>query len=254
MPKSKRPARPTGTITGRRVSQTSDGLPIVMPLEIFKFPSIKEDAELVAVNGLLSQLQYVPYQFTLLGRHPHENGPDFDVTWNDKPAFVEVTELAPLTGPYRGARRVFTVGEMTEILENLIRKKHSIYAARGYRPVFLLIYVTDDAFYVAEEVLLTLAHCLQLGSPLTFEAVFFVSFWSDGRAHLRMPFPDPRNLAMLNIARLRDQQVINPDLTDSRIVSADPSGRTVTIRQYLPKGCDPSKLVESIKAQLQAKR
>lgn len=252
MKKKRQPARPAGTIRNAQVTQTADGMPVLLPHAIFSFPADKEAAEEIAMDGLASQLShgYVPYSFQGWNRHSKQDGPDFDVIWNGSAAYVEATELAPLTGPYETAHRVFTVGEMSKILELLVLKKNAKYKDRGYTPVFLLLYVTDDAFYVAEEVLLVLAHRLQVGPQPIFEAVFFVSFWANGEAHMRMPFPHKDNLLLLNVDRFREQQVINPDITKYRVIEKNPATNSVTMRQYLPPGCDISMLVDSIKRQL----
>lgn len=249
--KGKRP-KSVGSIKRINVVNSPSGMPLVLPPEVFSFPTDKDAAEEVAMKALFEELAhgYVPYHFESYRRHPKENGPDFDVTWNGKEAFVELTELAPLSGPYATARRVFTVKEMADALVGLVRSKNQKYEDRGYYPIFLLIYITDDAFYVAEEVLLVVAHMLQVGGKIVFDAVFFVSFWADGKPHMRMPYPHQENLLLLNIAPLVEMQVINPSSAEMKVISEDPQTNSIVIRQYLPKGAELSKLVDSIKNSL----
>lgn len=249
--KGKRP-RPTGSIKRINIVNTPSGMPLVLPQEIFSFPQDKEAAEEVAMKALFDvlMLDYVEYKFESYRRHPKEDGPDFDVTWNGKAAFAELTELAPLSGPYKTAKRLFTVKEMADALVELVEKKHKKYKDRGYFPLFLLIYITDDAFYVVDEVLLVVAHMLQVGNPIVFEAVFFVSFWADGKPHMSMPFPHHEKLLLLNIQSYLEKQVINPSSSEMKIVSKDPSTNSIVVRQYLPKGADISKMVDSVKAML----
>lgn len=248
----KKTKRPTGTIKRINVINTPTGMPVVLPDEVFAFPHNKEDAEEVAMQALFRELQYgyVQYKFESYCRHPKEDGPDFDIVWNGKDAHVELVELAPLKGPYETAQRVFTVEEMANALVRLVHKKNEKYKARGYFPLFLLIYITDDAFYVAEDVLLVVAHMLQVGSPHVFEAVFFVSFWADKRAHMRMPYPHHENLLLLNTEPYLKKQVINPAAAEMKVVSRDPSTNSIVVRQYLPKGANLTEMVESVKAQL----
>jgi len=249
--KRKRP-KPVGSIKRVSVVNTPSGMPLVMPMQVFSFPTDKDAAEEVAMKALFDELAqgYVQYQFESFCRRPREDGPDFDAIWDGKAAFVELTELAPLCGPYATAQRVFTVREMADGLVALVRKKNQKYKTRGYYPIFLLIYITDDAFYVAEEVLLVVAHMLQVGEAIVFEAVFLVSFWADGKPHMRMPYPHQENLLLLNIAPLLQMQVINPDSQEARVISKDPHTNSIVIRQFLPEGAEISKLVDSTKATL----
>lgn len=249
--KGKKP-KPTGSIKRLNIVNTPSGMPLVLPQQVFSFPQDKEEAEGVAMKALFEvlMLDYVQYKFESYRRHPKEDGPDFDVTWKGKEAFVELTELAPLSGPYSTAKRLFTVKEMADALIGLVEKKNKKYKGRGYSPLFLLIYITDDAFYVVEEVLLVVAHMLQVGNPIVFEALFFVSFWADGKPHMRMPFPHHENLLLLNIQPYLEKQVINPSSSEMRVVSKDPITNSIVVRHYLPKGADISKMVDSVKAML----
>ena len=248
---SKKP-KPTGSIKRRNIINTPSGMPLLLPEEVFAFPQDKEAAEEVAMKALFEELKkdYVQFKFKTYCRHPKEDGPDFDVVWEKEGAFIELTELAPLSGPYTTAKRVFTVKEMAGLLVELVENKNRKYKNRGYSPLFLLIYITDDAFYVVEEVLLVVAHMLQIGSELVFEAVFFLSFWSDGKPHMRMPFPHHENLWLFNAQPYLEKQVINPSSAEMRIESVDPSTNSIVVRQYLPKGADISKMADSIKAMM----
>ena len=106
---SKKPARPTGVLKGTNVVRSITGMPELRDPFVFKFPTRKEDAEELAMKGLITELskRYVQYEFVNHSRHPKEDGPDFDVMWNGNVAHVELTEYAPLKGPYESAKRVF---------------------------------------------------------------------------------------------------------------------------------------------------
>jgi hypothetical protein len=252
MKKGPKKGKPTGTIRSLNIVNTPSGMPLVLPEKAFSFPPSKDQAEEVAMKALHEELRlnYVQFKFDNYAKHPKEDGPDFDVIWDGQKAYVELTELAPLSGPYETARRVFTVKEMADLLVGLVEKKNSKYKDRGYSPLFLLIYVTDDAFYVAEEVLLVVAQMLQLISTLVFEGIFFVSFWADGRPHMRMPFPHHESLLLLDVQSYLEKQVINPSSSETKIVSTDPATNSIVVRQYLPRGAELSKLVDSVKAML----
>lgn len=252
MKKKNKKYKPTGSIKQVNVANTPSGMPIVLPQEEFSFPQDKEAAEEVAMKALFEELKqdYVHYKFESYSRHPQEDGPDFNVSWDGKEAFVELTELAPLSGPYKTAKRVFTVKEMSDTLVGLAKTKFKKYKDRGFSPLFLLIYITDDAFYVVEEVLLVVAKALQVDPPTVFEAIFFVSFWANGKPHMSMMFPHHENLLSLNVEPYLEKQVINPASSQFKILSEDPNTNSIIVRQYLPAGADISKMVDSVKAKL----
>jgi len=129
----KRPARPTGVLKGTNVVRTAGGMPEVREPFIFKFPTRKEDAEELAMKALVSELSkgYVAYRVDSYSKHPEEDGPDFDVVWNGAPGHVELTEYAPLKGPYETASRVFTVEEMARGLEERVLTKNRKYVKRN---------------------------------------------------------------------------------------------------------------------------
>ena len=116
--------------------------------------------------------------------------------------------------------------------------------------MFLLLYVTDDAFYVTEEVLLLLAYYLQFHADIIFEAIFFVAFWPDGRPHMRMPFPHREDLRLRDMSHISKQQVINLDVSDSELIASDVGEQTITVRQNLPPGADLRLLPDSLKAHI----
>lgn len=242
-------ARPAGSVKSTPVGKTADGMPFILPQKVFSFPSEKQRAEEIAMRGLYDQLRigHLPYNFSSYKAHPKQDGPDFNVVWNNGGAFVEITELAPLKGPYSTARRVFRVGEMAKLMASLVEKKNEKYKSRGYKPIFLLIYVTDDAFYVVEEVLQLLAKYLQIGKDLVFEAVFYLAFSADGVPHVRMPFPHDEELRFVNVERFANYQVINPDTAKYRVVEEDFARNILTIRQYLPEGAELSNLAPSVR-------
>lgn len=221
---------------------------------IFKLPARKEEAEDFTMSALVRELSQgyagVPFKFDGYSRHPKEDGPDFDVTWNGQTAYVELTEYAPLRGPYETANRLFTVEEMARGLEERVLTKNANYTRRNMLPIFLLLYVTDDAFYVSEEVMLLLAHYLQFRQDLIFKAIFFVAFRApEGRPHMRMPFPHRDDLRLRDMRGIAKQQVINANVSDRKIIHSDPSKQAITVRQYLPVGSDLSLLADSLKKQ-----
>jgi|SRR5208337_2906911 len=226
-------------------------MPEIREPKVFKLPAGKEEAEESTMNALAAQLSkgYVPFRFDSYTRHPKEDGPDFDVIWNGSQAYVELTEYAPLRGPYEAASRLFTVEEMAKGLEERVVAKNENYKKRGMSPIFLLVYVTDDAFYVSEEVLILLAYYLQFHNDIIFEAVFFLAFWPDGRPHMRMPFPHYEDLRLRDMSRITKQQIINLDVLKREIIQSDPSKLEIVVRQYLPVGADLNLLADSLKEQ-----
>jgi hypothetical protein len=248
----KKPLRPTGTMKGANVAKTATGMPEIREPKVFKLPAGKEEAEEFTMNALAAELakDYVPFRFDSYSRHPKEDGPDFDVIWNGTQAYVELTEYAPLGGPYEAAKRLFTVEEMARGLEERVVTKNKNYKKRGMSPIFLLVYVTDDAFYVSEEVLTLLAYYIQVHSDIIFEAVFFLAFWPDGRPHMRMPFPHREDLRLRDMSRIAKQQVANPDVLKQEIIQSDPAKLEIIVRQYLPVGIDLNLLADSLKGQV----
>jgi hypothetical protein len=248
--KKKKPLRPTGTMKATQIAKTPAGMPEIRTPTVFKLPAGKEQAEEFTMNALTGELSkgYVPFRFDSYSRHPKEDGPDFDVIWNGSEAYVELTEYAPLgSRPYEAAKRLFTVQEMARGLEERVVDKNEKYTKRDMSPIFLLVYVTDDAFYVSEEVMILLAYYLQFHTDIIFKAVFFLAFWSDGRSHMRMPFPHYEDLRLRDMSRIAKQQVINPDAAKLKITQSDPTKLQITARQELPAGADPNLLADSLK-------
>ncbi|MCH8491126.1 MAG: hypothetical protein LAT81_14525 [Oceanicaulis sp.] len=244
--------RPSGSIKSRNIYSNNVGMPTIGPPRILKFPDEKNDAEAFAMYGLIFSLKgnHVPYFFDGANRYPSENGPDFEVQWNGRKAFLELTELAPLKGPYATAQRVFTVAEMASHLERLVENKNTLYSVREFKPLFLLIYVTDDAFYTSEEVLVVLCDTLSKRSDLIFEAIFFVQFHADGRPVMRMPYPPSIDTNKIDIEYLKQKQIINFDSREFDVLEEDPISKSIVIRQRLPLGSDVRKLVDSIKNEM----
>lgn len=250
--RKKRLRRPTGTIKDRNIQLLPSGMPVIGDPLVLKFPEDKEAAEEMAMRGLIAALRADegPFRFSSFTRHPQPDGPDFEIEWNGHRGYIELTELAPLRGPYSTAKRVFTVAEMARCMEQAVNQKQQKYLARPHRPLFLLIYVTDDAFYITEEVLAVFAYRLRGRKDIIFEAVFYLAFWADGRPCVRVAYPLERDISQEYVERVLDQQVINPDTDQYRVIEEDPATNSLVIRQYLPRGADMNRLVDSIKAML----
>ena len=65
-----------------------------------------------------------------------------------------------------------------------------------------------------------------------------------------MAYPLERDISQEYVERVLDQQVINPDTDQYRVIEEAPATNSLVIRQYLPRGADMNRLVDSIKAML----
>lgn len=141
---------------------------------------------------------------------------DFKVVTQDGDRFLELTEFAPLAGPYADAEMA-NVGETADQICNAIAKKSAHYRASG-TPVILLVYVTHYAFQPEEYVFWLVEHYLRKSQP-RFEEVFFLVPRTQGPGELRLLHPTiGRDLSAREIEDYRKKGFVNADLSHSWII------------------------------------
>lgn len=100
-----------------------------------------------------------------------ENDDDFTVATPDGVRDLELTELAPLRGPYESAATRRTHGEAADMIVDAVMKKAAKRPAATTTPLVLLVYVTHFAFNPSPTAIRLACH--YLGSkPHPFERVF----------------------------------------------------------------------------------
>lgn len=100
-----------------------------------------------------------------------ENHFDFSVTAQGSPAYLELQEIAPLTGPYVTAPALYKPYDHAQHILAKIRAKAAKYPDDGGAPIFLLVYVTHSSFALSETVIACLRVWLQQEAT-PFRAIF----------------------------------------------------------------------------------
>lgn len=248
--KGKPPIKPSGSI-GSTFLESQDGSPHLRTV-FLEMPTEKREIERFVLDRFQDcQLIYQPEQaISSVVQLSDSSEPDFKATIHNETGFVELTELAPLNGPYASAERVWTVKELADAIMSSIGKKNEIYRERQFTPIYLLIYVSHDAFYITEEVVFSVQFQLSFATGIVFREVWLYIMEHNGAGAIRPVYPAHDVASLEQILLWQDLQIINLDLTKQKLVSADTEVEGIAIRRFLPKGAVIDRLVPSIRAGL----
>lgn len=251
-PTKKQPRKPTGEIRHRELSIKPGEKPSLSEMMMFKLPEDKNAAETVIMDKLFSHVGGAPFlpRITSYQKFPDDHGPDFNLTLaGNLPAYAELTEIAILKGPYSKAARVRNRGDYIDHVVALVAEKERIYGATDFRPIYLVIYVSDEVFSPDIPTTRLLRREVNLMPPSCFEGIFLVLFAHNGDATIVNLRPDndlmPRNEARM----LRRGQMVFPDLSMAKIISDKSLGNQIdtTVRVFLPPGTDMAPYKKMIK-------
>lgn len=126
--------------------------------------------------------------FTKLKAQP-ENNLDFRVITEKGQKWLELAEFAPLNnfgGRYENIPTTWTIEDMINQFLALIMKKNSKSYGNG---VILLIYNTHDSLFVPPPIIRSVRKTLA-SSPPTFEAIYFISAYSEETATVWQVWPN----------------------------------------------------------------
>jgi hypothetical protein len=138
-----------------------------------------------------------------------ENHFDFSVTAQGSPAYLELQEIAPLTGPYATAPAQYKPYDHAQHILAKIRAKATKYPDDGGAPIFLLVYVTHRSFALSDTVIACLRVWLQQEAT-PFRAIFAFTPLPEagGIAKWLAPVP-PDLIAGFDPESVRDNTVLN---------------------------------------------
>jgi hypothetical protein len=147
-----------------------------------------------------------------------ENDHDFEIRTERGLRFLELTEFAPLSGPYAEVSDMLNVGTTADQLLALINEKAAHYSQSGV-PIILLIYPTHYAFEPLEYVFDLSEDRLRARPPM-FEQVFFFFPTHPTGSEFRLMYPtQAAPLSQARIDHLRKKWFTNGDLTKEAWVS-----------------------------------
>jgi len=147
-----------------------------------------------------------------------ENDHDFEIKTERGRRFLELTEFAPLSGPYAEVSDALNVGTTADQLLTLINKKAAHYP-RSDPHLILLIYPTHYAFEPLEYVFDLVGDGLRTCPPL-FEQVFFFFPTDPIGSEFRLMYPTGAPaLSQAIIDDMRKKWFANGDLTKEAWVS-----------------------------------
>jgi hypothetical protein len=252
MSKNRKPPRkPTGQIRHRELSFTPGKKPELTPVMTFKLPEEKNAAESVVMGKLFSHVGRAVFlpRIHSFEKFPTDHGPDFKLTLAEGPAFAELTEIALLTGPYATALRVRNTGDYIDHVVALVKEKERIYREADFKPIYLVIYVSDEVFSPDVPTTMALRKAINSMPPSCFEGIFLVLFAHKGDSTIVKIRPEVETLTRNEARSIRRKQMVFPDLSQAKIVHDASVGNQIdtTVRVYMPKGTDMTPYRKMIK-------
>ncbi len=148
-----------------------------------------------------------------------ENDFDLTVSSPNGPAYMELMEIAPLTGPYDQAPANYKPYDFGKaILEGILWKSNR-YPKSLRRDLFLLLYVTHWSFTLSDTTIACLRYWLRR-QPLTFRAVFTYQPLdaAEGVSHYLYPVR-PKLLDTFEPEKIRDNICLNINPQNFRVSS-----------------------------------
>ncbi len=148
-----------------------------------------------------------------------ENHFDFSVTIQGTPAYLELQEIAPLTGPYATASAQYKPYDHAQHILAKIRAKAAKYPNDGGAPIFLLVYVTHWSFVLSDTVIACLRVWLQQeATPFRAIFAFTPQQKAGGIVSWLAPVP-PELIAGFNPESVRDNVVLNVNPAEFVLIS-----------------------------------
>ncbi len=234
------PPRPTGTISKRKLLLQRGRSTSLGAVETFKLPHDKVAAEtLVMDKSLLAfPLMDLPKQVRSAVPHPLQNGPDFNIVFDDgSTGFVELAELAPLQGPFAKACQLMRAGDFIDHAVNVVRKKQSKYLGRGYAPLILMLYVSDDRFTPSRLTTAAIATVLSVTDSSAFMYVTITLFAPNGDPTVVRLKPNGWRLDLFAMMDAREKIMGIANAENAKLISGgrDANGYVdTTLRFYYP--------------------
>lgn len=191
-------AKPTGTIGPFRVrfneDQTVTGEFLQVPFSQEK-AAIEMDVTqkfISSANKVLSELGEARRFILFDPKQNLEDDFDFSFFTCNGPAYLELMEIAPQTGPYEQAPKKYNVYDYAETIWKGISKKSARYDTKDKETIiYLLLYVTHWSFILCDEVIDCLAYWSNC-NPHVFKAIFLyqTSDNEEGESFSIFPTPD----------------------------------------------------------------
>ena len=140
-----------------------------------------------------------------------ENHFDFTVSTTQGTAYLELQEVAPLSGPYKTALSQYKPYDFAHYILSKIREKSIKYSNSGIHDIFLLIYFTHWSFAPSTTTVACLRVWLQQ-EQLIFKAIFLFTPLSWGEGVPSWLYPTPPELRVgFDPESVRDTVCLNLD-------------------------------------------
>lgn len=249
---SKSQRKPTGEIRAGTLEVGGNTPASLSPIQTFKLPESKNEAEDLVMqkfvgvsrqanaSGVLSPLSKATH-------FPTDHGPDFEVvTASGTTSYFELLEIAPLSGRYEDADHAMLVGELVDFVVAQIETKIRKYGPQTqFRPISLLLYVSHYGFSPGPLETHCIRDTLLSLSNQVFDEIFLELFAYDGCPLVVKLWPwRGQHFTKSQLTGHRRRQMIRADPAQVKITSdmSQDDRIDVTVRQYLPKNVDLSKI------------
>ena len=206
-------AKPTGTSGFFRAQVGADGQ-VVGSFEKIPFSEEKAAVEKHMVERFIASmnkhLAKMGDRFFLADPQSNsEDDFDFTVSSPNGPAYLELTEIAPLTGPYEQAPAKYKPYDFGKAILSGILEKSNRYPKNMGRDAFLLLYVTHWSFALSKTTLACLRYWLT-GQPTVFRAIFTYEplDTEEGVPHWLFPVP-PELIGLFDPEQVRENVCLN---------------------------------------------
>jgi hypothetical protein len=205
--------KPTGTSGFFRMQVDSDGR-VVGSFEQIQFSAEKAAIEARIVDGFLASMNIHLKEgagkfFLENPRSNSQNDFDFTICTPRGPAYLELMEIAPLTGPYAEAPSKYRLYDLAKSILLGVLEKSNRYPKDAGQPIFLLLYVTHWAFGLSGRTIACLRYWLR-AQPTNFGAVFAYEpiDQSEGLPHWLYPVP-PELIGFFDPEQFREYVCLN---------------------------------------------
>ncbi|HVT17765.1 MAG TPA: hypothetical protein VHQ90_16505 [Thermoanaerobaculia bacterium] len=212
--------KPTGEIGTLSVPAASDA----DPFSRVKFPGSKAEIEGLILRVTLATLEKEGASLPWPARPVQNPENHFDFTIPESPPeYLDLIEVAllPSGTKYQGAQLVYNHGERADAVWTELTQKALSYGRPGGRRIHLLLYSTDFAFRLSEEVLLILSYYLRT-SDRGLTTVTYAVPWDTELASVSVVHPRRvGDFDGFSLQRARARQSRIADLTSAVV---DPNG------------------------------
>lgn len=215
-------AKPVGR-TGYFQAQVVEGGSVLGSYQRLEFPAEKAEVESLIAGWFVDSMARASISagdeplFSGLKANP-ENDFDFTVATKRGPAYLELQEAAPLTGPYESAQASYKPYEYAKYILSKIQEKSVKYPKDGVLDLFLLIYVTHWSFVFSETTIACLRVWLQQ-EVTVFRAVFAFTPHGSGEGEPRWLYPVPPELREgFDPESVRGNVCLNLDSANTQII------------------------------------